>query len=776
MEMNRLTILPFVAFARRSLTWTVGEGAACPARPCDVFFLKTHKTASSVVQNLLLRWGARRGLVFGVPGRGVYLGHPKPFTSDLVRHTPLICKSLSKDAVWITIMRDPSTSFQSMFSYYNLEDEFHTPLLRLLDYPRAQMNAFPRYYGRVGRNQVLFDLGVEPEDFDSPGVVEETIRKVEQNFHLVMVAEYMDESLILLKDLLGLRMRDAVTLRQKVRLRPGNASQDALDRRRSARLRDWLRADHQLHRHFTARLLELVGHFGRARMAKEVAELRALSEVTRRKCGVSEYAMRDVSIKSYGRKDLPLLVGYRGSGSSHFCRALVKPNVALTKEAVRRQFLRYFQYYFGDKKYEFFPEPYGADSVVCVCSSDYCDFPGVLQAGPAGTYTSVTSSRDGLRFHVESGSFSQSPSNASVVVHVDDRYEYQAIMGFGGAFTDAAGINIDSLPEVTQEVLLRSYFSPEGLEYNLCRVPIGGSDFSTRPYSYDDVEGDVELSHFNLTLEDYRYKLPYIRRAKELSEKEFMLFGSPWSPPAWMKENGHFNGSGGLLKEMWQPWSNYFVKFVKQYEAEGAPLWGLTTQNEPLTGFEEDYPWNTCAWTAEDQRDWIKQSLGPTLEEAGLRRLKLMVPDHSRNALPWYPATVGSYAPPGERVVLGDWSRAEHYAYNIIEEKGEFYKQPMFYALGHFSKVLVPGSRRVYASVSSPSDTVSVTAFHNPADNTSAVVILNSGDAAEAVSVGVGVGGGTHFINVDIPAKAITSLLFAPPEADGESGTNNGVF
>lgn len=46
---------------------------------------------------------------------------------------------------------------------------------------------------------MLFDLGVEPEDFDSAGVVEETIRKVEQNFHLVMIAEYMDESLILLK-------------------------------------------------------------------------------------------------------------------------------------------------------------------------------------------------------------------------------------------------------------------------------------------------------------------------------------------------------------------------------------------------------------------------------------------------------------------------------------------------------------------------------------------------------------------------------------------------
>ncbi|XP_063590512.1 galactosylceramide sulfotransferase-like [Penaeus indicus] len=239
-------------------------------------------------------------------------------------------------------MRDPSTSFQSMFSYYNLEDELRAPLLRLLDYPHAKMNAFPRYLGRIGRNQVLFDLGVEPEDFDSAGVVEEVLRKVEQNFHLVMIAEYMDESLILLK---------------RVRFRPGNATQEALDPRRSAKLRGWLRGDHRLHQHFTARLLELVAHFGRARMDKEVAELRALREDTRRRCGVSEYARRDDSIRSDGRKDLPLVVGYRGTGSSLFCRALVKPNGALTREAVRRQFLRYFQYYFGDKKYEFFPEP-----------------------------------------------------------------------------------------------------------------------------------------------------------------------------------------------------------------------------------------------------------------------------------------------------------------------------------------------------------------------------------------------------------------------------------
>ena len=53
--------------------------------------------------------------------------------------------------------------------------------------------------------------------------------------------------------------------------------------------------------------------------------------------------------------------------------------------------------------------------------------------------------------------------------------------------------------------------------------------------------------------------------------------------------------------------------------------------------------WNTCAWTAEGQRDWIKSTLGPTLEAAGMRHLKLMVLDHNRDALPWYPATVSIF-------------------------------------------------------------------------------------------------------------------------------------
>ena len=44
------------------------------------------------------------------------------------------------------------------------------------------------------------------------------------------------------------------------------------------------------------------------------------------------------------------------------------------------------------------------------------------------------------------------------------------------------------------------------------------------------------------------------------NQRELRLFGSPWAPPAWMKENGMANGSGGLLGEMWGPYSNYLVK------------------------------------------------------------------------------------------------------------------------------------------------------------------------------------------------------------------------
>ncbi|MCL4160154.1 UNVERIFIED_CONTAM: hypothetical protein GTU68_019885 [Idotea baltica] len=134
------------------------------------------------------------------------------------------------------------------------------------------------------------------------------------------------------------------------------------------------------------------------------------------------------------------------------------------------------------------------------------------------------------------------------------------MLGFGGAFTDSTGINVVSLSETLQNQLLRSYFSPSGIEYNIGRIPIAGSDFSTYAYSYDEVDGDVDLEFFALTDEDFNYKIPLIQKAIAMSNKEIRLFGSPWSPPSWMKENGMLNGTGGLLVEMRDPFANYLIK------------------------------------------------------------------------------------------------------------------------------------------------------------------------------------------------------------------------
>lgn len=84
------------------------------------------------------------------------------------------------------------------------------------------------------------------------------------------------------------------------------------------------------------------------------------------------------------------------------------------------------------------------------------------------------------------------------------------MIGFGGAFTDSTGINIKSLPQETQTHLLDSLFSEKGAQYSICRVPIGGTDFSTRGYTYDDEhEDDIDLQYFALQPEDYKYKVFY---------------------------------------------------------------------------------------------------------------------------------------------------------------------------------------------------------------------------------------------------------------------------
>ena len=155
--------------------------------------------------------------------------------------------------------------------------------------------------------------------------------------------------------------------------------------------------------------------------------------------------------------------------------------------------------------------------------------------------------------------------------------------------SDAAGINIFNISSTLQEKLISSYFSEDGIEYSIGRIPMASCDFSTYPYSYDDHEGDFEMQNFSLAKEDFSLKLPVMISAIKMSKRNIRFFGSPWAAPAWMKTNQKMQGPGELKgvagDKYHKAWALYFVKFIKAYEKNGVKIWGLTVENEPSTGF-----------------------------------------------------------------------------------------------------------------------------------------------------------------------------------------------
>jgi len=132
-------------------------------------------------------------------------------------------------------------------------------------------------------------------------------------------------------------------------------------------------------------------------------------------------------------------------------------------------------------------------------------------------------------------------------VEVDSSETFQQIIGFGGALTEAATLNIMSLPEEKQEQIIKAYFDPqEGLGYKLCRIHMNSCDFCVDSYSCDDVEGDVELKYFNIE-RDKKMVIPLLKRIKKYC-RDLKILVSPWSQPAWMKTN-HDMCHGGKLKD-----------------------------------------------------------------------------------------------------------------------------------------------------------------------------------------------------------------------------------
>ncbi|CAK1590498.1 unnamed protein product [Parnassius mnemosyne] len=492
-------------------------------------------------------------------------------------------------------------------------------------------------------------------------------------------------------------------------------------------------------------------------------------------------------------------------------------------------------------------------SVVCVCNDTYCDT--ITRDIPAkGSYISYTSSEGGSRFKKRSGKLQCNVSkNCKYSLELYPDTKYQTIEGFGTAVTGTAGYNLRSLPRAAQENLIKSYFSDEGLEYNMLRVPIGGSDFSLSEFAYNELPiDDFNLTNYTLSREDYHYKLPTIKRMMDVSKSPVHVIASTWSPPKWMKYYTEHNPTCGYLKnEFYQTYADYHLKFLEEYAAEGVPVWGITTTNEPTMAFT-NLPAKSCiGFTAKQMGKFIAENLGPTIRNSTFKDTKILALDDQRytissdfydiinnypevldyidgialhfyydtstpvqvlkNLQRRYPelfviateACRGNL--PNEKVVdLGSWERAEAYIKDIIQDlnnnvigwmdwnfcldknggpnwtgghvdspiivdakKGEFLKQPMFYAMGHFSKFIPRGSRRIRVEQKRSSKYIDEVAFLTP-QNT--VVLLIYNDSVNDATVGVKIN--NREAAVKLEAKSITTVEFNIEECNGNSNTS----
>lgn len=258
-----------------------------------------------------------------------------------------------------------------------------------------------------------------------------------------------------------------------------------------------------------------------------------------------------------------------------------------------------------------------------------------LQAGepvrPVKAQVFVTSKDTLLRLtpiaEVSFKDFSQ-PVETQVCIFLDTTRTFQTMVGIGGALTDASAETFAKLPEAARKEFLTAYYDgKKGIGYNFARTNIASCDFSSGTYTY--VEKDDSLLKTFSVAHDEKFRIPFIKKAIEAAGGKLPMFVSPWSPPAWMKDNNNSLHGGKLLERYKQTWANHYVKFIKTYEGKGIPVWGLSVQNEPMAVQK----WESCVFTAEDERDFIKKYLGPTLAKSGLKDKKLIAWDHNRDLI-----------------------------------------------------------------------------------------------------------------------------------------------
>lgn len=460
--------------------------------------------------------------------------------------------------------------------------------------------------------------------------------------------------------------------------------------------------------------------------------------------------------------------------------------------------------------------------------------------------------------HLESG-----------VINIYPDLLYQEIEGFGGALTETVGYLYSKMNDEDKKQFLEDHFGKNGQHYRFIRMHMDSCDYSLEEYqAVANPLTDPKLTTFSID-RDRKYMLPMLKDAMSMSVEPFSVLLSPWSPPKQWKTPpvkpkndasvygvgavmdsfmpkvdydtpSRCNG-GSLKKEYYKNWAIYLAKYVQSYLDEGVPVTMMSLQNETIAATN----WDSCVWTAQEQKIFLKNYLYPVFKEAELtEKIGLYIWDHNKErivefsreiiddetskmiegvAFHWYSGdhfeSLGmahelfpnmkfmaseccALHPPGQHNMLAElfgdnkasiaeveYEDAAAYGHDIIgnlnngmnrwidwnlcvdkdggprhvpsgfgapicaNEDGTYEKLLTYYYIGHFSRYILPGARRI--GFSRCDNRVEITAAKNP-DGSIIVVLLNSGqtDAAYAIRME------GKLIRIQIPAKTISTIRF----------------
>jgi glucosylceramidase len=252
--------------------------------------------------------------------------------------------------------------------------------------------------------------------------------------------------------------------------------------------------------------------------------------------------------------------------------------------------------------------------IVCMPAIIFLATAGVsIFAAPRVTWRSTTQNAA----WVDKGEVTAGPVTGTPALVVDTAKKFQLIDGFGGAFNELGWKPMLRLSQTLRDSVMKEIFDSTGCNYSFCRMPIGSSDFTYGYYSLDDNPGDYAMTKFSIA-RDTVYLIPFIKAAMKINRK-LKLWGSPWSPPIWMKSNNAYNctGANSLVQDQktLAAYALYFEKAVLAYQAAGIDFFALFFQNEPYAC--QNFP--SCLWNGAQMRDFIKLYLGPLFTKDNVR-------------------------------------------------------------------------------------------------------------------------------------------------------------